>query len=67
MKEVEPDQNSLYTCAMHPQIRQRAPGQCPFCGMALERENYCATDDDNPGLEDMTRRFVIGARGAGLL
>jgi RND family efflux transporter MFP subunit len=26
---------TIYTCAMHPQIRQPAPGRCPICGMAL--------------------------------
>jgi Cu+-exporting ATPase len=61
MQEVEPDQKSLYSCPMHPQIRRKAPGLCPVCGMALELENNAATDDDDPELADMTRRFVIGA------
>ncbi|MBO0717963.1 MAG: copper-translocating P-type ATPase, partial [Rhizobiales bacterium] len=51
----------IYTCPMHPQIRQTQPGSCPICGMALEP---VATGEDtgpNPELVDMTRRFWIGA------
>jgi len=29
----------MYTCPMHPEIRQPAPGNCPKCGMALEPES----------------------------
>ncbi len=29
---------TIYTCPMHPQIRQLGPGSCPICGMALEPE-----------------------------
>lgn len=51
----------IYTCPMHPEIRQRGPGSCPKCGMALEPE--MATDDEgpNPELIDMTRRFWMAA------
>jgi Cu+-exporting ATPase len=61
MQELQPDQNSLYTCPMHPQIRQKTPGRCPVCGMALEPDSVSATENHNPELKDMTRRFVIGA------
>src|SRR3979409_2347402 len=27
---------TIYTCPMHPEIRQQGPGSCPICGMALE-------------------------------
>jgi Cu+-exporting ATPase len=51
---------SIYTCPMHPQIRQAGPGACPICGMALEPEMVTAEDEENPELTDMTRRFRIG-------
>jgi P-type Cu+ transporter len=47
-----------YTCPMHPQIVRDAPGSCPICGMALESRDV-ATEDSNPELVDMTRRFWI--------
>lgn len=51
---------TIYTCPMHPEIRQPGPGSCPICGMALEPE--IATTDSGPSAElvDMTRRFWIG-------
>jgi P-type Cu+ transporter len=56
----EPLAGTIYTCPMHPQIRQAGPGNCPICGMALEP--LVATADAAPNLEliDMTRRFWIG-------
>jgi Cu+-exporting ATPase len=53
-------ESTIYTCPMHPQIRQVGPGACPICGMALEPDT--ATSDDGPNVEliDMTRRFWIG-------
>ena len=48
---------TIYTCPMHPQIRQAGPGSCPICGMALEPEDGSA--DDGAELADMTRRFWI--------
>jgi Cu+-exporting ATPase len=50
----------IYTCPMHPQIRQVGPGTCPICGMALEPEIATAETGPNPELVDMTRRFWIG-------
>src|SRR3954453_3684730 len=52
---------TVYTCPMHPQIRQQGPGSCPICGMALEPETVSLDDAPNPELADMTRRFLIGA------
>ena len=49
----------IYTCPMHPQIRQTGPGTCPICGMALEPEMASADSGPNPELADMTRRFWI--------
>ena len=51
---------TIYTCPMHPQIRQVGPGSCPICGMALEPELVTAETGPNPELADMTRRFWIG-------
>jgi heavy metal translocating P-type ATPase len=51
---------TIYTCPMHPQIRQVGPGSCPICGMALEPEIAGAEAGPNPELADMTRRFWIG-------
>ena len=48
---------TVYTCPMHPQIRQPGPGTCPICGMALEPEMPSLEGDDNPELRDFTRRF----------
>ncbi|MGZ3312107.1 MAG: heavy metal-binding domain-containing protein, partial [Xanthobacteraceae bacterium] len=53
-------EGTIYTCPMHPQIRQLGPGSCPICGMALEPELVTATSAPNPELVDMTRRFWLG-------
>ena len=50
----------VYTCPMHPQIRQIGPGSCPICGMALEPEVASLDAPPNPELADMTQRFWIG-------
>ncbi|MEZ5465674.1 MAG: heavy metal translocating P-type ATPase, partial [Lysobacteraceae bacterium] len=47
----------IYTCPMHPEIRQLGPGDCPICGMALEPEMPDAGDEENPELRDFSRRF----------
>jgi len=51
---------TIYTCPMHPQIRQAGPGTCPICGMALEPLKATAEEGPSPELVDMTRRFWIG-------
>jgi Cu+-exporting ATPase len=51
---------TIYTCPMHPEIRQTGPGTCPICGMALEPEHAGAETGPNEELIDMTRRFWIG-------
>jgi len=51
---------TIYTCPMHPQVRQVGPGACPICGMALEPELVTAEAGPNAELTDMTRRFWVG-------
>jgi P-type Cu+ transporter len=50
-----------YTCPMHPEIVREEPGSCPICGMALEPRIVTLTEEDNPELKNMTRRFWAGA------
>jgi Cu+-exporting ATPase len=50
---------TIYTCPMHPEIKQVGPGACPICGMALEPEIVSLDDKPNPELIDFTRRFWI--------
>ena len=53
---------TVYTCPMHPEVRQTKPGSCPICGMGLELETANLTDEGpNPELVDFTRRMWIGA------
>ena len=49
---------AIYTCPMHPQIRQLGPGSCPICGMALDPETPALENDENPELKDFRRRFL---------
>ncbi len=51
---------AIYTCPMHPEVRQIGPGACPICGMALEPVEPTAETGPNPELRDMRRRFWIG-------
>ncbi|MHB0670070.1 heavy metal translocating P-type ATPase [Roseomonas mucosa] len=55
-----PRKGAIYTCPMHPEIRQEGPGNCPICGMALEPLEVTAEAAPNHELADMTRRFWIG-------
>jgi Cu+-exporting ATPase len=50
----------IYTCPMHPEVRQRGPGNCPKCGMALEPRTVATVEGPDPELVEMTRRFWIG-------
>jgi Cu+-exporting ATPase len=58
--KAEVPDGAIYTCPMHPQIRQAGPGSCPICGMALEPEIVSLDAPPNPELADMTRRFWVG-------
>ncbi|TNE41776.1 MAG: heavy metal translocating P-type ATPase [Sphingomonadales bacterium] len=50
---------TIWTCPMHPEIRQEHPGACPICGMALEPETFSLDLGESEELTDMRRRFVI--------
>ena len=52
--------DTIYTCPMHPKIRQVGPGSCPICGMALEPLAVTVESGPNHELIDMRRRFWIG-------
>ena len=55
-----PPPGTMFTCPMHPQIRQEEPGSCPICGMALEPETPTLGASPNVELSDMKRRLWIG-------
>lgn len=54
---IVPAAGTIYTCPMHPEIRQDHPGSCPKCGMTLEPVMPNLDDDENPELKDFNRRF----------
>jgi P-type Cu+ transporter len=58
---TEATPGAIWTCPMHPQIRQPGPGNCPICGMALEPEAPSLDDAPNPELVDFTRRWWVSA------
>jgi Cu+-exporting ATPase len=59
---VPPDYDGMvYTCPMHPQVRDVRNSGCPICGMALEPEGVVVGDEDTSELEDMSRRFWVSA------
>ncbi len=59
---TNPTTAASWTCPMHPEIIQDAPGSCPICGMALELVLATASaDEENPELRDMNRRFWLAA------
>jgi Cu+-exporting ATPase len=59
-KAEEMPAGTMYTCPMHPEVRQVGPGSCPICGMALEPELVRPDEGPSPELVDMRRRFWIG-------
>ncbi|MEO0031193.1 MAG: hypothetical protein RIS94_951 [Pseudomonadota bacterium] len=56
---VEAPEGTIWTCPMHPEVRQDHAGACPICGMALEPETITADTGPSPELADMTRRLWI--------
>lgn len=58
---AEQPKDAIYTCPMHPEIRQAGPGTCPLCGMALEPEEVSLDQGPDPEYIDMRRRFGISA------
>lgn len=57
--ESKADKEKTYTCPMHPEIKQKGPGSCPICGMALEPAEVSLEDVENPELADFTRRLKV--------
>jgi P-type Cu+ transporter len=58
----QPEAKTIYTCPMHPEIRQDKPGNCPICGMALEPVSVAAdAEEDHSEARDMFRRFWISS------
>lgn len=57
--DVDADKDAVYTCPMHPEIRQIGPGSCPKCGMALEP--LIAGSEDLTEYKDMLKRFILAA------
>jgi len=57
---IDVPEGAIWTCPMHPEIRQDRPGACPICGMALEPAMASAESGPSPELVDMTRRFRVG-------
>ena len=57
LKNAAAGTGTIYTCPMHPEIRQDHPGNCPLCGMTLEPVVPPLDDDENPELISFTRRF----------
>jgi P-type Cu+ transporter len=58
-KAEDVPEGTIYTCPMHPEIRQVGPGSCPICGMALEPVMPTADTGPSEELVDMTRRFWV--------
>ena len=58
MSAVVGASGAIYTCPMHPEVRQNQPGVCPKCGMALEPEMPTLDEGENPELADFKRRFI---------
>ncbi|MEQ6332541.1 MULTISPECIES: heavy metal translocating P-type ATPase [unclassified Sphingobium] len=56
----ETEAGTIWTCPMHPEVRQDHPGNCPICGMTLEPAIVTADAGPSPELADMSRRFWIG-------
>jgi len=57
--EAQSPSGAIYTCPMHPEVRQVGPGSCPKCGMALEPVAPTLDGGDDHELKNMTRRFWI--------
>ena len=53
-----PIEGAIYTCPMHPEVREDHPAACPKCGMALEPEMPMLDEGENPELTDFRRRFL---------
>lgn len=56
-----PSLKTGWICPMHPEVLKDTPGSCPVCGMALEPGTVMVSDEENPELIDMKRRFILSA------
>ncbi len=56
-EEEPPIPGAMYSCPMHPEVRNTGPGSCPFCGMALDPEMPSLQTGPDPEFKDMSRRF----------
>ncbi len=59
-QSAHPPQDVIYTCPMHPEVRQSGPGSCPKCGMALEPETP-STEEDDTELRDALQAALQSA------
>jgi P-type Cu+ transporter len=56
------DETAIYTCPMHPEIKQEGPGNCPICGMALEPLTISLDQEEDDGeYRSMLHRFWVSA------
>ena len=60
-KILPEDKEKIYICPMHPEVRQKGPSSCPICGMALEPEEVSLDEEENPELNDFTKRLKVSA------
>ncbi|HLO58821.1 MAG TPA: copper-translocating P-type ATPase [Bacteroidales bacterium] len=60
-EQKEPVKNDgvIYTCPMHPQIRQNKPGNCPICGMNLVPEKPQDSDEEEIAYRKMAKQFWV--------
>ena len=58
-KPVPDNKNTIYTCPMHPEIKQDKPGSCPKCGMDLVPEKAEETSEDEKAYKKMAKKFWI--------
>jgi Cu2+-exporting ATPase len=51
--------NQVYTCPMHPEVKQNKPGSCPKCGMDLVPEKREERSDEEKAYKKMAKKFWI--------
>lgn len=59
LETLKASDEQMYICPMHPEVRQKGPGSCPKCGMALEPE-IVSLEEDQTELKYMKKRFWFG-------
>ncbi|MEE4260313.1 MAG: heavy metal-binding domain-containing protein, partial [Bacteroidales bacterium] len=58
-ESAKPSAEVIYTCPMHPEIRQDHPGDCPKCGMTLVPEKGEETSEEEIAYKQMAKKFWI--------